>query len=49
MCIDCLPRFIDLKMAKMLAKNFQFYIKTQKESQRESIVRVLSLQRDFGL
>lgn len=39
MGIDCLPRFMGLKTAKLLAKNFQLYIKAQKKSQEDSIIR----------
>ena len=38
MCIDCLPMFMDCKMVKLLARNFQLYIKAQKESQGENSI-----------
>jgi hypothetical protein len=37
MCIDCFPTFMNLKIIKLLTRNFQLYIKAQDESQRGGI------------
>lgn len=47
MCIDCLPKFMDLKIVKLLARNFQPYIKAQKESQGENNAGSIVLQREL--
>ena len=50
MCIDCLPTFMDCKMVKLLARNFQLYIKAQKQSQGEnSIGNVVIKKRTLEL
>ena len=45
MCIDCLPTFMDCKMVKLLARNFQLYIKAQKESQGENSVESIVIKK----
>ena len=49
MCIDCLPKFMDLKIVKLLARNIQPILKLRKKAKGRTMQGVLSYKENFGL